>query len=297
MVAKAGIGLKRLMEKIYRERGFDFREYRESTLARRLERRLHARGAKTYADYAGTLDKDPSEYDKLFDDLTINVTSFFRDEVAFSALEEIVLPQLIKNRSNREKTLKIWSAGCATGQEPYSIAILLLEMLGEKISSWNIVIMATDIDSKALEKARHGVFPRNEVEGIRYQWRRKYFISKPDNFTIKPKVKRLVTFSEYNLINEPPYSDFNLIVCRNVLIYFSQPLQMRVLRNFYDTLKTGGYLLLGKAEVPSGESDILFKCINRKAKLYKKGSLRKKIQDEDKNTGKRLWLNVPRVKI
>ncbi|MBU0569061.1 hypothetical protein KJ693_09375 [bacterium] len=163
---QSSIGLERLLEKIYQERGFDFREYKEGTLTRRLGRRLWARGVKEYDDYARILDQDPGEYEMLFDDLTINVTSFFRDDFVFRTLEEVVLPKLIEKNTNNHKTLQIWSAACATGEEPYSLAILLLEMLGEKIDSWKVNIIATDIDAKALSRAKEGVFASKQVEDI-----------------------------------------------------------------------------------------------------------------------------------
>jgi len=262
--------MQRLLEKMYRERGFDFREYRDTVLTRRLGRRLRATGAETYVDYARVLDQDPVEYERLFKDLTINVTSFFRDQEAFKALEEAVMPALINRGSNRWERLRIWSAGCATGEEPYSIA-MLLEHLGENISRWNVTILATDIDVRVLQRAREGVFTWKEVEGIRPAWRDRYLTAEDDGFSVRPALRRLVTFQRHNLVSDPPYPDLDLLVCRNVLIYFTPALQMRVLKGFHQGLKEGGFLLLGKSEVPQGEAGRLFYCINKKAKLYQKG--------------------------
>lgn len=269
------------MEKVYRERGFDFREYKETTLSRRLERRLHAQSVKTYAAYGRILDQDPAEYDKLFNDLTIKVTSFFRDEVAFKALAEVVLPTLIKRRIEKNKDLRVWSAGCATGQESYSIAMLLMEMLGMKVDSKRISVLATDVDPQALARAKEGIFPCAEVEAVRSAWRRRYFISRDDCFRAKPALKQLVTFRVHNLVNEAPYKDLDLVVCRNVLIYFSLPLQMQVLRDFYNGLRRGGFLLLGKAEIPLGEATALFEPVNKKAKLFKKVSIHRFKEKEE----------------
>lgn len=268
-------GLRRLLEKVYCERGFDFRGYRETTLARRLERRLLRRGVKSYVEYARILDKDPTEYENLFNDLTINVTSFFRDEVAFKMLEETVLPTLININPEMQKNLRIWSAGCATGQEPYSIAMLFMEMLGKKTIAHNVRIVATDIDTRALHQAKEGIFSRDEAEAIRPAWRRKYLIRKGESFCVRPTLKQLVTFQVHNLVSNPPYQDLDLVVCRNVLIYFSPPLQMRVLRNFYKGLKEEGFLLLGRSEVPMGEGTALFECVDKKAKLFKKAGIHK----------------------
>jgi len=266
-MTEGGKELQCLLEKVYRERGFDFREYKESTLTRRLGRRLRARGAETYADYAGVLDQDPTEYDKLFNDLTINVTSFFRDDVAFRALEKVVLPTLITSSPH---PLRIWSAGCATGEEPYSIAMLLLEMLGTMVDEFEITIVATDIDAKALDRAQEGLFGPKAVEGIRPAWLERYLVAKGEDFRVRSALRSLVTFEVHALGSDPPYRDLDLVVCRNVLIYFTPTLQTRVLQGFHEGLKAGGFLLLGKAEVPMGETKGLFQCVDRKAKLYRK---------------------------
>jgi len=260
-------GLISLMEKIYLERGFDFRGYKKSTLSRRLGRRLRARGVHTYADYTRVLDNDQTEYDRLFNDLTINVTSFFRDVVAFNSLEASVLPDFARKA---EKNIRIWSAGCSTGEEPYSIAMLLLETFGEESSQWNIIILGTDIDAKALDKARDGIFSKMEVEGIRPAWLERYFNPGKGGFRVKPAIKELVTFEEHNLVSDPPYSGLDLVVCRNVLIYLNPVPQAHLIEGFYTALKKGGFLLLGKVELPVGEAGKLFHCIDKKTKLYQK---------------------------
>ena len=262
--------LERLLGKVYRERGFDFRDYRESTLARRLRRRLSATGARTYADYAQVLDGDPAEYNRLFDDLTINVTSFFRDEAAFRALEEVVLPALIERGTEMRRHLRIWSAGCATGEEPYSIAMLLLHRLGRSARYWDICILGTDIDTKALQRAREGVFPPKAVERIPPALVDRYLVAEHGGFRLQPVLRELVAFEVHNLVSDAPYRDMDLVVCRNVLIYFAPALQARVLRALYEGLRPGGFLLLGRAEVPAGSANALFECVSSKAKLFRK---------------------------
>ncbi len=267
-----GEKLQRLLEKVYRERGFDFREYKDTTLTRRLARRLRARGAETYATYAQVLDQDPAEYDRLFSDLTIKVTGFFRDDVAFHALEEVVLPALV---SSQGKEIRIWSAGCATGEEPYSIAMLLLEILGEGIERWNVNIWGTDIDEKVLDCAREGWFAPKGVAGVRPDRLGTYFIPERGGFRIRPLLGQLVSFEMHDLVSNPPYHNLDLVVCRNVLIYFAPALQTRVLKHFHSRLKDGGFLLLGKAEAPMGETRALFNCLDIKAKLFRKVGRRK----------------------
>jgi len=260
-------GLQHLLEKIYNEHGFDFRGYKETTLTRRLDRRLQAQGVKTYADYTHILDQDPAEYDRLFNDLTIKVSGFFRDDVAFRALERVVLPVLT---SRAEKSIRIWSAGCATGEEPYSIAILLLEMLGAKINRWDISIWGTDVDDKALDSARKGWFILKEMEGIHQLWLNKYFTPEDSGFRIHQLIKQLVIFEKHNLTSDPPHLDLDLVVCRNVLIYFAPALQTQVLKSFHSGLKDEGFLLLGKAETPAGKTKALFSPIDTRAKLFQK---------------------------
>jgi chemotaxis methyl-accepting protein methylase len=259
--------MENILEKIYQERGFDFREYRESTLTRRLGRRLRARGAETYAHYACILDKDPGEYNKLFNDLTINVTSFFRDQAAFKVLEESVIPALARKKA---RDIRICSAGCASGEEPYSIAILLMEMLGSEISTRDITILGTDIDIQVLKRAREGIFTPKEVQGILPAWLDKYFVFENKSFHVKPALGQIITFEEHNLVSDFPYRDMDLVVCRNVLIYFLPQLQTRVLKSFHKGLRKDGFLMLGKSEVPVGQAKGLFHCVDSKAKLYRK---------------------------
>jgi len=256
-----------LMEKVYLERGFDFRGYKESTLTRRLGRRLRARGVQTYTDYARVLDNNQTEYERLFNGLTINVTSFFRDEGMFKAIEEVVVPSLTVRE---EKSIRIWSIGCATGEEPYSLGILLMESLDWESGSWDVSILATDIDTNALDQARKGFFTTKNAEGIRPTWLERYFIPEDGGFCVKPSIKELVTFQKHNLVTDPPYSGLDLIVCRNVLIYLNPIPQAHLIEGFYTALKKGGFLLLGKVELPVGEAGKLFHCIDKKAKLYQK---------------------------
>ncbi len=266
-------GLQCLLEKVYRERGLDFRAYKESSLTRRLGRRLGARGTQSYADYSCILDRDPSEYDRLFNDLTIKVTSFFRDDFAFQALKKVVLPTLTDKGA---MNIRIWSAGCATGEEPYSIAMLLMEMLGEEIGQWNIDILGTDVDARALALAQKGHFGLKAVEGIPQAWLGKYFVCDGNGLHTRPLLGQLITFKQHNLVSDPPYHDLDLVVCRNVLIYFDQTLQTQVLKRFHEGLKDDGFLLLGKAETPLGETRALFDCLDSKAKLFRKVGGRKK---------------------
>ena len=262
--------LQHLLEKIYRDRGFDFREYRETTLIRRLGRRLRARGAGSYAEYARVLDRDRTEYDRLFKDLTINVTSFFRDGWAFKILEELVLPELIHKEVNTGNGIRVWSAGCATGEETYSIAMLASEVLGAERNNREVSIIGTDIDTEALKRAQEGIFSSKEVEGIPPALLERYFVSENKGYRVKASVREMVAFEVHNLSSATPYHDLDLVVCRNLLIYFTSRLQERVIKGFYSALREDGFLLLGKAEVPIGETKRMFQCVDKRARLYRK---------------------------
>ncbi|MBI3329997.1 MAG: protein-glutamate O-methyltransferase CheR, partial [Nitrospinae bacterium] len=168
------------------------------------------------------------------------------------------------------KRIRVWSAGCATGQEPYSIAMLLQERLGSAIRQWDATVLGTDIDAIALQHAREGVYGPKEMEGVPPGWLDTYFVRVNKGFCVRPALRQLVTFEAHNLVGDPPYQDLDLVVCRNVLIYFTPVLQRRVLKSFHTRLKRGGFLLLGKAEVPVEETRLLFHCVQSSAKLYRK---------------------------
>jgi len=182
-------------------------------------------------------------------------------------LKEMILRELAGRRTRR---LRVWSAACGAGEEPYTIAMLLLECLGEDIGQWDVAILATDIDPKALDRAREGVFTAQDMAGKRPTWLARYFVPKEGNFRVQPALTQLVTFEAHNLVNDPPFRDLDLVVCRNVLIYFTPALQTRVLKGFHGALSESGFLLLGEADVPMGETKGLFDCLHAGAKLYQK---------------------------
>jgi len=262
--------LQQLLEKVYRERSFDFREYRVSTLSRRIGRRMRARRAEGFSGYARVLDADPGEYSRLFNDLTINVTSFFRDRIAFNSLKETVLPRILANNQEQGGGARIWSAACSNGAEPYSIAMLLHEISTSHKMLNGITILGTDLDPKVIDQARKGCFSRKEAEGIDPAWLDKYFTPEDDTVCAGPQLRGHVEFQTHDLTSDFPYPDVDLLVCRNVLIYFLPILQNRVLKGFHEALRPGGFLLLGKAEMPPGETRHLFDCIDKKARLYGK---------------------------
>ena len=265
-------GLMQILEKVYEEKGFDFRQYKESSLKRRIQRRLRATKVESYKNYVILIDTDPKEYDKLINILLINVTEFFRDKEAFDIIKNEVLPDIIEKKI--ESKLKIWSAGCATGEEVYSIAILLSETLGAKRNNFGISIYGTDIDRANLTKAEEGVYKPEIADGkIMDEILNKYF-DMNSSLRIKDLIKRNCFFKFHDLVLNKPLDDVDLILCRNVAIYFERPLQEKVYMDFYNALNDGGYLFLGKAETLIGPARVKFKIIDKRWKIYKKEDAR-----------------------
>jgi len=270
--------LDSLLEKVHRGTGYDFREYKHGTVTRRLERRLHATGAKTYSDYIEFLDAHPEEYQKLADDLTIKVSSFFRGPYSFQQVTRLVLPELtLFKRNRRERSLRFWSTGCARGEEPYSIAILLAEFLGSRRQDFDVSIYATDISRQALQEAQVGVYSSKDIEGLTPTVLENYFIRYDKGYVVNSNIRQMVSFSYFDLTStiQPPFVNLDCIFCCNVLIYLQSQLQERVLSMLYDSLATPGYLILGEVETPTNNLNGKLECLDIKAKIYKKNRRRR----------------------
>lgn len=234
-------GIAQILEKVYQKRGFDFRQYKETTLTRRIERRLKATKAASYQEYLAVLDADPTEYKKLLDDLTIKVTEFFRDPKAWEALGRRVMPEIIQYKMDEPPpSLKIWSAGCATGEEAYSIAILLDQFLSRSA----VTIYATDIDNDALLKAQEGRYNPISAKGVSKYILDKYFDFDGNTFVIKDAIRTITQFKFHDLVLGEPLKGMDLIICRNVVIYFERPLQEKIFMDFYNGLNNRSYLVL-----------------------------------------------------
>lgn len=229
---------------------------------------MRAHGVSSYVKYVRILNSSPEEYDLLLDDLTINVTRFFRDENTFQALKKDVLPRLISTkREHGQRLIKAWCAGCATGEEPYSVAMLFHLVLGPEISSWVVKVYGTDIDQPSLTKAREGRYEKIAFFGGREF--REYF-DFDGQYKVKPEVRRMVRFEHYDLTSGHWSNRFDLIVCRNVLIYFSPSLQEELLQTFYHSLNKDGYLVLGKTETLPGEWRKIFNPVNIRECIHQK---------------------------
>lgn len=251
---------------LLRQTGSDFRDYKRSTLLRRLERRMTVHKCQELRQYVELLQHRPEELYELHNDILISVTSFFRDPDAFQGLRNC-LSGLFGQKDSHE--VRIWVAGCATGEEAYSIAILLAEFLGSRITTYKIQVFGTDLYEGVLSIARQGIYPKTALESIPPNLVDKYFSQKDSgSYQLVPQIRNMVVFAKHNLVCDPPFSNLNLITCRNVLIYFNQSLQKSVLDTFHYALKAGGLLFLGKSETV-GESESLFATVDRKARIYR----------------------------
>ncbi|QFS46167.1 chemotaxis protein CheB [Nostoc sphaeroides] len=249
--------------------GVDFSHYKPNTLDRRIQRRMLLYKLERLEDYAEYLQNNPSEVKALYEEILIHVTHFFRDPEAFEVLKEQVFPSIIENKS-AELPIRIWVAGCSTGEEVYSIAISLLEFLSNKVTSPPIQIFATDISEIAIDKARAGIYAENQMVEVSPESRRRFFNAlEGGGYQINKAVREVCVFARQDLGSDPPFSNLDLISCRNVLIYLDETLQKRILPIFHYSLNPTGFLLLGTSESTGKYSD-LFIQIDKKYKIYSK---------------------------
>jgi len=262
------LSLKQLVELISDKRSVDFRGYKHSTLDRRLRKRMFALDIGSYGRYLERIRQDPTELAELLNTVLINVTEFLRDPQAWEFIRTSVLPPFFQ-RLKPGDSFRAWCAGCASGEEPYSLALLVAEALGDRIGEYDIKIYATDIDEQALNTARRGEYPIERLRRLRPFWREKYFQGSGSLLKIRRDVRRLVIFGRSNLMNDAPISHCDLVICRNVLIYFDPPAQEQILARLQYALPPGGVLFLGKAEPKLSQADI-FRPINPRWRIFKR---------------------------
>jgi two-component system CheB/CheR fusion protein len=243
--------LRTFLNELREQSGIDFASYKRPTILRRLQRRMYATGTSKLRDYIRYVHRNPGEAQRLTSSFLIKVTEFFRDADLFEYLRTEILPSLIESARQQDNGLRIWSAGCATGEEAYSIAILVCEALGDSIDRFNLRIFATDLDADAVTFARRGVYPAAALANLSEQMIDRYFTESEGEFEIKKRVRALTVFGQHDLGQRAPFPRIDLALCRNVLIYFTPELQKRALHLFAFSLKEGGYLVLGKAETTS----------------------------------------------
>jgi len=269
-------GILQILDKVHQHKNFDFTGYKESTLKRRIERRLRATRTASYQQYTEVLDADPNEYTKLIDNLTIQVTEFFRNPEAWQILREQVIPKIIEETKNNEimnesskPRLRIWCAGCATGEEVYSVAILIDQLLGKKRNDFEMDIWGTDIDTESLTRSEQAEYKPDTVKSVPQDILNRYFDC-PGNFKTKSRIHNWAHFRSHDLVLDEPLKQMDMIICRNVAIYFSRSLQEKVFMDFYNGLNNKGHLFLGKAETLVGPAKEKFGVINKRWKIYQK---------------------------
>ena len=258
--------LERLFALVRGSVGVDFSEYKSATFERRLAHRMALRHMQSLADYVKFLEQTPGEAQALHEEVLIHVTSFFRDPEAFEALKQHVFPALLEHKAEGAP-LRLWAAGCSTGEEVYSLAICLLEALGGVRSLRPIQIFGSDISAQAIEKARAGLYPESALRELSHERKARFFTQvEGGSYRIAKAVRELCVFVRHDLARDPPFSRLDLVTCRNVLIYFTPELQKRVLATFHYCLNEPGFLLLGRTESLTGFSQ-LFKPVNKVQKL------------------------------
>lgn len=261
-----------LKKKINEDRGFNCSSYKEASLRRRIGIRMRATNTKTYEEYLKYLSENESEYEPLMKALTVNFTEFFRDAGMYTLLKESVLPEIVsKKREQGRKIIRIWSAGCSSGEEPYSVAIVVREYLGDEINKFIVNIRATDIDDVCLAAAKKGEYEELAFRNMDPSLFAKYFEKIDDGrYRIKEEIKNLVKFEKHDLISGEPKKYFDLILCRNVFIYFSRETQLQIFNMFYDALNRGGFLIIGKTETMHEDMYNKFELVNLSERIFRK---------------------------
>ncbi len=260
--------LRSLLEHVRRARGFDFSGYKRASLERRVRKRLDAVGVETYAAYEDHLEANPAEFKELFDTVLINVTGFFRDPEAWAYLGSEIVPILIE-RVAEERPIRVWSAACATGEEAYTVAMVLAEALGEDEFRRRVKIYATDVDEDALLAARLGSYPEEALAAVPEAMRERYWTATPGGFVFRPDLRRSLIFGRNDLIRDAPISRIDLLLSRNSLMYFTTETQAGILRHFHFSLNDDGFLFLGKSEMLLTHNN-LFKPYAMKWRVFTK---------------------------
>lgn len=260
--------LNRIFIMLKSAKGVDFTSYKRSTIMRRVNRRMLLRKIEGMEAYVAYLRENPSEIETLYQDILINVTSFFREPEAFEALKRSVFPHIV-NKATEDAPVRIWVPACSTGEEAYSIAIALAEYMDDNKISRPVQLFATDIDDIAVEKARKGIYPENISRDVSPERLTRFFEKTGDGYVINKLVREMCIFAKQNMVKDPPFSKIDLISCRNVLIYFSPELQKKTISILFYALKSKGFLMIGPSETV-GEFAGLFSAVDKKHTIYSK---------------------------
>lgn len=274
----------KILALLERQSGVNMTAYKTATLHRRINRRLMLLNLHNLAEYASHLEDNPAEVSALYQDTLINVTSFFRDQPALDVLKKQLLPELTKTAST-EEPIRIWVAGCASGEEAYSFAIVCREFLDKQHKKVPIKIFATDLSAPAIAQARSGLYPSSSLIGVPQQHKDQYFITTSNGYRVKESIREMCVFAAHNLLSDPAFSKMDIVACCNVLIYLQSPAQQRLLRSFHYALKPNGYLVLGISE-SVGAARTLFSAIDKKHKIYSRKSVSSSYKFESMRSNK-----------
>lgn len=264
--------LDRLIAQVKVARGVDLRSYRSTYLERRLATRLRAVGTRSVEDYCMYLARNKPEYDRLLESLSISVTEFFRDPKVWDHVRHRLLPELLESKHRgRSRMLRGWSAGCASGEEPYSMAMCALDALGDDAARFHVSVLATDVDDAALRRAAAGRYPSSALRHIPAEYQQRFTTMVGEHeIEVSPQVKKLVRWRNYSLFDEAPMKLVDVVFCRNVMIYLDRAQQDRVLEVFWDALTRGGYLVLGRSERLTPAALDRFEVVDGRERIYRK---------------------------
>ncbi|MBK8020964.1 MAG: PAS domain S-box protein [Chloroflexi bacterium] len=257
-----------LLSYLKRSRGFDFAGYKRSSLERRIQRRMQTINVENYVDYIDYLEVHPNEFSFLFDSILINVTNFFRDAVMWEHIQNEVIPQIVSAK-RLDESIRVWSAGCSTGEEAYTIAILLAEALGTEQYRERVKIYASDVDEDALAHARQATYSNRDIANVPAALADKYFERTDNRCIFRKDLRRALIFGRHDLVQDAPISRIDLLVCRNLLMYFNPDTQAKILSKFHFAVNETGFLMLGKAEMLFTHAN-LFQPVDLRRRVFKK---------------------------
>lgn len=267
--------LEKIIDTIQQERNLDFSRYKESILSRRVMKRVRASERDNFEQYLAYLKLHPEEIDYLLDAMTINVTRFFRDAFVFDAIENKIIPEIFEKKKRlNSSTIRFWSCGCSSGEEPYTLLMLIAEYLGSKLAHYNLTIDGTDIDKQSLAKAREGVYEESQFKNLSPKRKTlidEYFYDMGNKrYRIRGEWAAYLDFRYHDVIADRPLEHMDLILCRNVFIYFNRELQDQMVEKFWGALNTGGFLIQGNVESIFGPIRKKFIECDRKCRVYLK---------------------------
>jgi chemotaxis protein methyltransferase CheR len=265
-------GFQYLLEKIHRNKGLDLRLYRTGTLRRRIAGRMRTTECPDYLSYTAYLNAHPEEYDRLADAVTINVTEFFRDRGTFEVIRDSLIPAILERaRGSEGHSVRVWSAGSSLGEEAYSLAILFREAVEANRESFDIRVTGTDIDEKSLAHAKRGVYAVERLKELSPTMIRRHFVRRAEGaYEVCDVLRKMTRFQRHNLTDERYLSGNDLILCRNVIIYFTKPLQEMVQARFCRALCEGGFLVLGRVESLTGLASRGYRVFDLREKIYQR---------------------------